>query len=435
MNNFNKRPNGKGSAICLKNTKYKPWRARISIGKDYLGKPIYFDIDKFDTELEALVCLENYHNNPTPLYIKETKFKRIVFFPPNPYPLIPVADPTKELVEKITKENYTFKQLFEDFERTKLLTKKEMQIEKTYHIRPKDKPFGRHYCRALISAYHNCEALYDRVYKDLRASDFMKHLKECNKGMDSQRQMINLFNNLDRFALQEDIINKGYAQFITITTHTRKEIKSAKNQTAPKERVFSYEQINYLWDLKLRTKGLKEHLKKPREQFIRDIWLMMLYTGMRADEMLSIYNANIYFDKNYLIGGLKTEAGINREIPIHPKIKHLFEKYYDPNKEFLFYQPNGHKIDYDYYLYHYKYNFKDLHPEVSMHTAHDCRHTLRNELRKIGIKEIIINSIIGHSNDDVGQDIYSHVSIEEKIEAINLVKYEKQKLIILQKEA
>ena len=94
-------------------------------------------------------------------------------------------------------------------------------------------------------------------------------------------------------------------------------------------------------------------------------------------------------------------------------------------------QPNGNKMDYDYYLYHYQHNFKDLHPEVSGHTAHDARHTLRNELRKLNIKDIIINSIIGHSNDDVGEDIYSHVSLEEKLEAIKLVTYKEQKKLYI----
>lgn len=88
-------------------------------------------------------------------------------------------------------------------------------------------------------------------------------------------------------------------------------------------------------------------------------------------------------------------------------------------------------MDYDYYLYHYKFNFKNLHTNVSMHTAHDARHTLRNEFRKIGIKDIIINSIIGHSNDDVGEDIYSHVSIEEKLEAMKMVTYKKPKKLII----
>lgn len=374
--------------------------------------------------------MENYHKNPTSLYIKEDKYNRIVTFPPKPYPLVPVEDPNKKIVDKIKKDNYTFKQLFEKFKEVKMLTKDEEKQEKKYHIRPKNKPFSRNYCRGMVTAYHNSEALYDRVYKDLRASDFTKHLKESKKGIDSQRQMVNLYLNLDKFALEEDIIDKGYAQFIP-TISNKKEVKKAKNKTVEKERLFTYEQIDYLWNLKPRSNGRQKESQQQREMFVRDIWLMLLYSGMRADELLSLYTANIFLDDNYLIGGLKTEAGINREIPIHPAVKHLYEKYYNPNNEFLFIQPNGNKVDYDYYLYHYKYNFKDLHPELSGHTAHDARHTLRNELRKLNVKDIIINSIVGHSNDDVGEDIYSHVSIEEKIEAIKMVTYKEQKKLYI----
>lgn len=421
---FKKRKNGMGSVVYLGKGRYQPWAARITVGKDINGIPIYYDIDSFENELDALVFLENYHKNPTPLYIKESKYNRIVTFPQNPYPLIPVKDPKMEIVEKVKKDNYTFKQLYEEFKKVKMLTKEEEQQEKKYHTRPKNKPFGRHYCRSLVTAFHNSTALYDRVYKDLRASDFNQALKESKKGADSQRQMVNLYLNLDKFALEEDIIDKGYAQFIP-TISTKKEIKKAKNKTIEKERLFTYDQIDYLWNLKPRSNGRQNELQQQREIFIRDFWLMLLYSGMRADELLSVYTDNIFLKNNYLIGGLKTEAGINREIPIHPKVKHLYEKYYNPNNEFLFTQPNGNKIDYDYYLYHYRHNFRDLHPELSGHTAHDARHTLRNELRKLNVKDIIINSIVGHSNDDVGEDIYSHVSVEEKLEAIKLVTYKK----------
>lgn len=426
-----KRANGKGSAIYLGENRIKPWGARITIGKDINGTPIRHFIDFFETELDALVCLENYHKEPYALYIKEDKYNRIAIFPKNPYPLVSVKDPNKELIEKIKKDNYTFKQLYEKFKDVKMLTKEEEQLEKKYHIRPDNKPFGRHYCLGMKTAFNNSKDLHDKVYKDLKASDFMKHLKECGRGKESQRQMVNLYMNLDKYALEEDIITKGYAQFITTTTSNRKEIKKAKDKKIEKDRLFSYEQIEYLWNFETRSKGLKEHTKKEREQFIRDFWLMLLYCGCRADELLSVYTANIFLDDNYFIGGLKTEAGINRTIPIHSAVKHLYEKYYNPKNEFLFMQPNGNKMDYDYYLYHYKYNFKDLHPEVSEHTAHDARHTLRNELRKLNVKDIIINSIIGHSNDDVGEDIYSHVSIEEKLEAIKLVKYVEQKKIFI----
>lgn len=429
---FKKRKNGMGSVVYLGKGRYQPWAARITVGKDINGIPIYYDIDSFENELDALVFLENYHKNPTSLYIKEDKYNRIVTFPKVPYPLVPASNPKNKVLEKIRKDNYTFKQLYEKFREIKMLSKEEEQLEKKYHIRPKNKPFGRHYCRGLVTAFHNSTKLYDRVYKDLRVSDFNKVLKESKKGADPQRQMVNLYLNLDKFALEEDIIEKGYAQFITTITNNKKEIKKAKNKTIEKERIFTYEQINYLWNLKPRSNGRQKELQQQREMFIRDFWLILLYSGMRADELLSVYTENIFLEDNYLIGGLKTEAGINRQIPIHPKVKQLYERYYNPNNEFLFMQPNGNKADYDYYLYHYQHNFKDLHPEISNHTAHDARHTFRNELRKLNIKDIIINSIVGHSNDDVGEDIYSHISIEEKLKAIKMINYkEKNKLYVL----
>ena len=312
-----------------------------------------------------------------------------------------------------------------------MLTKEEAQMEKKYHIRPKNKPFGHHYCHGMTTAFHNSKSLYDKVYKDLRASDFNKHLKDSKKGADSQRQMANLFINLDKFTLEEDIIEKGYAQFITTATSNRKEIKKAKDKQVEKAKLFTYEQIDYLWNLTLKSSGTQSKRKQAREQFVRDFWLMLLYSGTRADELLSVYTDNIFLDDNYFIGGLKTEAGINREIPIHPAVKHLWEKYYNPNNEFLFMQPNGNKVDYSYYLWHFQNNFKPLHLELAEHTAHDARHTLRTELKKLNIKDIIINSIIGHSNDDIGDDVYTHISIKEKLEAIKQVTYKEQKKLYI----
>ena len=81
-----------GVLLIQVNGRQKPWGAKITIGKDINGRNIYHFIDTFESELEALVCLENYHKQPTPLYIKEDKYNRIVFFPKVPYPLVSVKD-------------------------------------------------------------------------------------------------------------------------------------------------------------------------------------------------------------------------------------------------------------------------------------------------------------------------------------------------------
>lgn len=404
MKTIKKRKNYSGSAVYLGNGRNNPYAARITIGKDIKGRVLYYDIGTFETELDALVCLENYHKQPYSLYIKENKYNRIVTFPKKPYPIVPVKNPNKIVEEKVKKDTYTFKQLFEEFKEMKLPTDEEAKLEKEKHIKPNGK-FAYHYSRGMITAFNNSKDLYDKVYKDLKTSDFQTFLNNCGRKYETLRIMKNLYIKLDEYALQEDIIEKSYAQHITLTNTNI--YKNRKN-------IFTYEQIEYLWNI---------NPENYKEDFIRDLLLIALYTGCRAEELLFIYTKNIFLDKNYFIGGIKTQAGINRQIPIHPKIKALFLKYYNPENEFLFIMPNGKRTNYDYYLYHYKFNFINKHPFLNNHTAHECRHTLRTELEKQNVKQIIINSIIGHSNENVGQDVYTHISIQEKFEAIKLITY------------
>ena len=108
-----RRKNGTGTVVFLGKGRYHPYAARILIGKDLYGKPLYYDIDTFEEPIDALVCLENYHKNPTPLKIKQNKYDKIVFFPKVPYPLVPV-DVISSTIHRKNKRNYTFKQVFEE---------------------------------------------------------------------------------------------------------------------------------------------------------------------------------------------------------------------------------------------------------------------------------------------------------------------------------
>jgi len=138
MENLGRRANGKGTAICLGKGRSKPWAARILIGKDINGKPIYFDINTFESQLDALVCLENYHKELTPLKIKKEKYDRIAFFSQTPYPLVPVEN-INSVIKRTNKTNYTFKQLFEEMKKVKFPTKEEIKLELEQHIKPERK--------------------------------------------------------------------------------------------------------------------------------------------------------------------------------------------------------------------------------------------------------------------------------------------------------
>lgn len=406
-----KRKNGTGSPIYLGSDRYNPWAARIVIGKDYKGTTIYFDIDTFETELDALVCLENYHKAPYPLKIKQQKYNRIVTFSKQNYPLVPVENITTD-IRRENKKNYTFKQVFEELEKAQFPTKEEIELEKTFHIKPQNK-FAYSTAHHMKTAYNQCQELYDEIYSELKTSNFKNCINSPNVKRTIKFEMVKLFKKMDEFAYSEDIIDKKYSEDLKYNIGTKN-----RKRRMP----FTYDEIDKLW--KIEEKDVFGH------QFVRDFLLLSCYTGCRADELLLIYIENINFDENYFITGLKTDAGIDREIPIHPTIKPIFEKYYNKNNTFLFESKPRQRRSYNSYNQLYQ-EFVKKYTEFKGKTAHCGRHSLETELQKLNVKSTIINAILGHSNGNVADDVYNHISLEEKIAAINLITYKETKLYIL----
>ena len=66
-----------------------------------------------------------------------------------------------------------------------------------------------------------------------------------------------------------------------------------------------------------------------------DIVLIYIYTGCRPVELLDIKSEDVHLDERYMIGGVKTEAGKNRIIPIHKAIVPLVEYRLEQNRSYL----------------------------------------------------------------------------------------------------
>lgn len=133
--------------------------------------------------------------------------------------------------------------------------------------------------------------------------------------------------------------------------------------------------------------------------------------------------------EKYFITGSKTLAGKNREIPIHSETAKIIKKYYNKNNEFLFMR-NGKALNGGSLSIHFR-NFFANNYELGKHTMHECRHTFRTELERLNIKQVTINAILGHKNNNVGLDVYTHVSQEDKISAVNLINYRENPDLIL----
>ena len=243
------------------------------------------------------------------------------------------------------------------------------------------------------SAYQNCKPLYDMVFKEIKKN----HLQGVIDDMESVSMAgvtKLLIQKIYKYAIENDIVTTNYAQYI----------KLPKKQEATKKNPFTRDEINFIWD----------NIDKIRNA---DIVLILLYTGMRVSELLEVEKDNIHLEERYMVGGLKTEAGKNRTIPIHKRILPLIEKRMEQSKsKYLITNKSGSSLSYDNFR---KYYMRDFLADTKVeHTIHDTRHTFISEMSRLGIDNLVIKRIVGHSDKDVTEH-YTHKNLDDLLEAID----------------
>lgn len=390
-----------GSKIYVKDGRQNPWIARLNIGYDINGNPVTEVLGSFDDELDCILCLRSYSKEPWDIYIDKKKYNKIVKFIELPSKI----NIKSEKIVEIDKSNYTFKEVYEEYSKLYFPTKEEIQHEKETHQKAKGKlSTDTMYVRK--SSFKDALSLHSIPYANLRTIDFQELVNQSPSPKKAQRLKY-LFIELDNYAEQKDIISKSYAKFIK---------KIDFQVSSQKRTVFTNEEINIIWK------------DKPTDQnfiLVRDILLILLYNGMRIEELLFLFTDNIHLDEHYIIGGLKTDAGKGRIIPLHHLITPIIEKYYNKDNKFLFMKDNK-RLDYSKYREWFCAYMKCL---GMKHTTHETRHTVESELDRRNANSVTKNLIIGHKNKGTGEDIYTHKSIQELKECIELLTYKETKMI------
>ena len=151
--------------------------------------------------------------------------------------------------------------------------------------------------------------------------------------------------------------------------------------------------------------------------------------GWRPQEMALLKVEEVNLDDWYIRGGIKTDAGKQRVVPIHTRIRPLIKRNYDfavsIDSEYLF-NDKGQthsgtwKLTYDKYANRIKkvFNELELNPE---HRAHDPRKTFITAAKKAGMHDGAIKKIVGHKIQDITEATYTERDIEwlrEDIEKI-----------------
>lgn len=243
------------------------------------------------------------------------------------------------------------------------------------------------------AAYAKCETLYFKPFALLKTSDLQaaidgaKALDGSTLSRRSLADMKSLFNNLYSYALKNDYCQKNYAKFVELP----KKPKSKKD-------AFTKDEIKALW--KAYDDG---------NDFVGYI-LIMIYTGMRYGEISTIKKENIHLEEKYMVGGIKTDAGIDREIPINNRILPIVKKLFEHNSKKLL--EMHEKVFYNlYYTVIEQLGIRKLNP-------HCCRHTFFTLMADAGVQPAVITETGGHEDYSTTMQ-YTHIKLDKKLEAVN----------------
>ena len=179
---------------------------------------------------------------------------------------------------------------------------------------------------------------------------------------------------LCRYAMENDIIGKNYAEFVKVPKFEKKEKK-----------IFSREDIEILW-------------KNSDSEKIQMI-LILIYTGLRIGEMLNLKKSDLHIADGYIVGGEKTKAGKNRIVPLPQNISEIGEflqKFADSSES------------------------ERIFPMTESTFRNDCFYS---GLTEIGLEQQEnLQKIIGHSDFSTTAEIYIHQDIETLKDEMSKIK-------------
>lgn len=156
-----------------------------------------------------------------------------------------------------------------------------------------------------------------------------------------------------------------------------------------------------------------------RDKTIYDyMFLTQCYMGWRPGEVCTILTDNVNIKERYIIGGLKTDNGKNRKVPIHSAILPLITKMHNQailNGSKTLFNANGHKISYNAY-------YRNI--NIFNHSLHDGRLTYVTLAKKYNVDEYAIKYIVGHSIQDLTENVYTERDFSWLIEQNEKIKFQ-----------
>jgi integrase len=259
---------------------------------------------------------------------------------------------------------------------------------------------GRSTMNCYKAAWKYFAPIHYIPFADIDLDDLQECIDDCPCGKRTKENMKALAGLLMKYAIPRHQTDMNYAEYL----HTGNDEKG----TRP---AFDHNQIELIHD----QIGITPHAE--------DVY-SLIYTGFRPAELFSLKKSD--YKDGILYGGIKTEAGKNRAVPVSRRIVAIIDGKLFGNSEYLFPKDDGTQMSPKYFRDNYFYpvlasaGIQPLptaeHP--AYFTPYSARHTFANLLKGASGSDVDKAKLIGHANYSTTKKMYQSAELEAMTQII-----------------
>lgn len=244
-----------------------------------------------------------------------------------------------------------------------------------YDLWTDQKDFSRSVANRYENAFKRAEPLHDYPMNALTLPVIQGYFDGVETTKASLSNLRSLFINLIEYSVKHGLLPISALEIMRLVESAPKvETHSSK------KKAFTKKEINNMWD--------------DTENGYKKLMLFYIYTGLRYSELKEAQWHDDYLD----IRKAKTVTGV-RIVPLSEKAKSLL-----PLSDLPSYNA-----------------FYGVLKNQYGHMPHDTRHTFISLMTEAGVDSRIIKKIVGHKGDSLTEDVYTHISLEVMLEAVNKI--------------
>lgn len=242
------------------------------------------------------------------------------------------------------------------------------------------------------TAWRRMHATDDIKISELKLSQMQEVLRNSGLNYYPQKDMKMLYSHLYKYAIKHELVSVNRAALLELPEQPN------ANRTP--------------WELGEVQKWWGAY--RGGDPVARII-LIMIHTGMRTGEMWAQDVDQIHLDEQYMIGGIKTEIGKNRTIPLaSPIVPLVAESMKEARRGLMPWRTENEFYD--------KYAETVERIGVRPLDPYSCRHTTATVLGELGVAPSVIQSIMGHASYEMTLH-YTHISKDAQIEAVEALAH------------